>query len=88
MCVLQTYAQAAKDRAAYTAALGRGQFPDSALLATERRLDLILDCVLALTTLIAWRPLVGVRLNLADEGWLVTAVDRLLAGERLYADST
>ena len=42
---LQTYAQAAKDRAAYTAALGRGQFPDSALLATERRLDLILDGV-------------------------------------------
>jgi len=50
------------------------------------RLDLLLYVLLAATTLLVWAPLASVGLNLADEGWLVTAVDRLIEGERLYTD--
>ena len=42
---VQVYAAAAKARAAFTAALGRGQFPDQSLLKTQHNLDIILDGV-------------------------------------------
>ena len=42
---VQVYAAAAKARAEFTAALGRGQFPDQGLLKTQHNLDIILDGV-------------------------------------------
>jgi hypothetical protein len=42
--------------------------------------------LLALLSLSIWAPLVPVEFGLSDEGWLLTAIDRLAAGERLYTD--
>ncbi len=33
-----------------------------------------------------WAPLVPVGFGIADEGWLLSAIDRLVDGQRLYAD--
>ena len=42
--------------------------------------------MLAAAALTIWAPLVRVGLNLGDEGWLVTAIERMIGGESLYRD--
>lgn len=49
-------------------------------------LDVALPIFLVVLALLIWGPLISVGLNLGDEGWLLTAIDRLVGGERLYAD--
>ncbi len=53
---------------------------------SRKRLDLLLTLVLAAAAMAIWAPLLRVGLNLGDEGWLVTAVERISAGEALYRD--
>jgi hypothetical protein len=45
-----------------------------------------LAALLVLACLLIRGPLVPVGLGITDEGWFLTAIDRLLAGERLYVD--
>jgi hypothetical protein len=51
-----------------------------------RRLDLLLTLALAAAAPAIWAPLLRVGLDLGDEGWLVTAIERISAGESLYRD--
>ena len=51
-----------------------------------RAWDLLLSLLLAVAALAIWTPLLRVGINLADEGWHVTAVERISTGESLYRD--
>jgi hypothetical protein len=53
---------------------------------SPRRADVCIALSLAIFTVILWAPVIRWNLILGDEGWLVSGVQRILAGETLYRD--